>query len=195
MTYIFDGRYALLTYAQCGDLDPWRVSNRLTELGAECIVARENHVDGGSHLHVFVDFGRRFRSRSAAVFDVGHYHPNIEPTYHDPKSGYDYAVKEGEIVAGGLEPPDEATRVERGKHFDWDQAVEATNRDDFFALLARGAPKNLILNFPAIQKFADWKFNPKPVEYVSPEGTFSLAEYPELQGWVERELEVSPGGK
>ena len=43
MTFNFNARYALLTYAQCGDLDGWQVSDHFTELRAECIVAREAH--------------------------------------------------------------------------------------------------------------------------------------------------------
>lgn len=60
-SFSFNARYALLTYAQCGDLDPFAVSDHFTELGAECIVAREDHADGGTHLHSFVDFGRKYR--------------------------------------------------------------------------------------------------------------------------------------
>ena len=56
MTFNFNARYALLTYSQCGDLDPWAVNEHLGQLRAECIIAREAHADGGNHLHCFVDF-------------------------------------------------------------------------------------------------------------------------------------------
>ena len=70
MPFNFNARYALLTYSQCGDLDGVEVSNHFTKLGAECIVAREAHADGGIHLHAFVDFGPecKFRSRRSDVF-------------------------------------------------------------------------------------------------------------------------------
>ena len=52
-------RYALITYSQCGDLSPERVGERFQELGALLVIGRENHADGGIHLHCFVDFGRK----------------------------------------------------------------------------------------------------------------------------------------
>lgn len=102
MSFRFQARYALLTYAQCGDLDPWAVNDHLAELGAECIIAREVHADGGTHLHAFVDFGRKFRTQRTDVFDVGDHHPNISPSYGTPEKGFDYAIKDGDVVAGGL---------------------------------------------------------------------------------------------
>lgn len=98
-------RYVLLTYAQCGDLDPFEVCNHLASLNAECIIGRESHEDGGTHLHVFADFGTKFRSRNVRIFDVGGYHPNVSPSKGRPGEGWDYATKEGNIVAGGLERP------------------------------------------------------------------------------------------
>ena len=115
MTFNFNARYALLTYAQCGDLDGWQVSDHFTELRAECIVAREAHATDGVHLHAFVDFGRKFRSRRSDIFDVGGRHPNISPTHTTPQSGFDYACKDGDIVAGGLGRPESGVlQTQRG---------------------------------------------------------------------------------
>jgi len=193
--YVVQSRYILLTYSQCGELDPFRVCNHLGSLGAECIIGRELHQDGGSHLHAFVDFGRKYRSRRVDVFDVGGFHPNISPSRGNPARGYDYAIKDGEVCAGGLARPEHDQDSSAADADIWSRALEATNRDDFFALLESGAGKNLILNFPAISRFADWRFMDKPREYVTPEGTFDTSSYPELQGWVERELGVNSGGK
>nr|QWY79444.1 MAG: replication-associated protein [Cressdnaviricota sp.] len=100
-----NSRYLLLTYAQSNGLDEWDVSNHLSTLGAECIIAREDHADGGTHLHCFVDFNRKFRSRNIRIFDVGGFHPNVSPSRGTPEKGYDYAIKDGEVVAGGLARP------------------------------------------------------------------------------------------
>ena len=134
MPFNFNARYALLTYSQCGDLDGWEVSNHFTKLRAECIVAREAHADGGIHLHAFVDFGpgRKFRSRRSDVFDVGGFHPNISPTHSTPQSGFDYACKDGDIVAGGLERP--TGSVESRTNADWSTIVTAPTRDEFLQL-------------------------------------------------------------
>lgn len=63
-------RYVLLTYAQCGDLDEWRVHDVITSFPAECLIARETHADGGIHLHAFVDFGRRVDIRDPRLLSI-----------------------------------------------------------------------------------------------------------------------------
>jgi len=89
--FTFHSRYGLITYAQCDGLDPSDVCNHFTSLGAECIIAREDHADGGTHLHVFADFERKRRFRRADIFDVRGYHPNIEPSRGNP-GGYRRAL-------------------------------------------------------------------------------------------------------
>ena len=102
MTFRFAARYGLLTYAQSGELDPFRVVNHLADLGAECIIGREDHADGGVHLHAFFMFERKFESRNVRVFDVDGCHPNIVRGYGTPEKGWDYATKDGDVVGGGL---------------------------------------------------------------------------------------------
>ena len=89
-------RYVLLTYAQCGDLDPWAVHDVITSFPAECLIARETHADGGTHLHAFVDFGRKVDIRNPRRFDVEGFHPNIQPCGRTPQKMLDYAVKDGD---------------------------------------------------------------------------------------------------
>lgn len=187
-TFAFNSRYVLLTYSQCGDLDPFLVCSHVGDLGGECIIGRESHQDSGTHLHAFVDFGRKFRSRRANVFDVGGFHPNVSPSRGNPQGGFDYATKDGDIVAGGLERPPDGTTAGNEDNGIWGEAMEATSRDDFFALLERYAPKDLILHYPAISRFADWRYAREPEDYVGPDGTFDTSQYPELQRWVETSL-------
>lgn len=77
MPFRFCAKYGLLTYPQCGDLDPWKIVAMLGDLGAECIIGRESHVDGGLHLHAFFLFERKFESRNVRIFDVDGHHPNV----------------------------------------------------------------------------------------------------------------------
>ena len=95
---------------------------------------REAHVDGGIHLHAFVDFGPecKFHSRRSDVFDVGGFHPNISPTHSTPQSGFDYACKDGDIVAGGLGRPKGS--VGTRTNADWSTIVAAPTRDEFLQL-------------------------------------------------------------
>ncbi|UJO02123.1 Rep [Molossus molossus associated gemykibivirus 4] len=119
MAFRFRRRHALLTYAQCGQLDPWEVSNMLSDLGAECIIGREEHEDGGIHLHAFVDFGRQYSTVNPRQFDVAGCHPNILSCRKTPEKMYDYATKDGEIVAGGLQRPDGSELPPTRAYADW----------------------------------------------------------------------------
>lgn len=183
----FNNRYALLTYAQSGDLDPWAVSNHLSELGAECIVAREDHADGGSHLHAFVDFGRKFRTRKVDRFDVGGYHPNISPSHGTPEKGYDYVIKDGDVVAGGLERP-AGSKLPANREA-WSQIILAESRDEFFQLVADHDPRALCTSFTQLSKYADWKYRVDPEPYRhNEELSFTLDRFPELTEWAQSTL-------
>lgn len=193
MQYQF--RYALLTYAQCGDLDPFSVVNKLAELGAECIVGRENHSDGGTHLHAFVDFGKKFRSRETRVFDVEGYHPNVSPSKGRPGEGWDYATKDGDIVAGGLERPTGSPVPRAG--IQWDQAFAETTVDGFLESCLRMDPQASLRMFTQLQAYARWRYRPEKTEYRHPE---ELCLHPErvegLSDWVSGNVGMCPtGGK
>lgn len=167
--FVTNFRYGLITYSQCGDLDPHAVVCHFANLEAECIIGRECHADGGIHLHVFADFGRKFRSRKADIFDVGGRHPNISASWGTPWSGYDYAIKDGDVVAGGLERPVE--RKSGGKAaVDWDTIIAAPTRDQFLDLCLQLAPKDTVCSWGSVTKFADWRYRVEPEEYVSPSG-------------------------
>lgn len=146
-------------------------------MDAECIVGRENHADGGIHLHVFVDFGRKFRSRRADVFDVEGHHPNIEPSRGTPEKGYDYAIKDGDVVAGGLERPfRESGGGASTHHARWTTITMAENREEFWRLVHELDPKAAACSFSALSKYADWKFATNPPEYATPGGIEFIGE-------------------
>lgn len=180
-----NARYFLVTYAQCGDLSEWSVLDRFTTLGAECIIAREEHNDLGLHFHVFADFGRKFRSRKTDVFDVDGRHANIKPSRGTPEKGYDYAIKDGDVVAGGLERP--TGRVGSGKDFDlWTQITDAEDREAFWSLVQELDPKSLCCSFGQLQKYADWKYTPTPPVYATPGGlSFVDGDLDGRDAWVQ----------
>lgn len=169
MTFRFQARYALITYSQCGELDPWSVSDHFSALGAECIVGREHHVDGGTHLHVYVDFGRKFTCRRADVFDVAGFHPNIETSKGTPEKGFDYAVKDGDVVAGGLERPVPGRDSGNGStHDKWTAITCAPSREDFWRLVFDLDPQRGACSWSSLAKYADWRYAPPRLEYESP---------------------------
>lgn len=191
--FITNGRYFLLTYPQCGDLDEWTIVNHLSSLGCECIVAREDHADGGTHLHAFVDAGRKFRSRRPDIFDVGGKHCNITPSRGNPAGGYDYATKDGEVVAGGLERPSGGGVSTASTPWHW--VVSANSVEEFWGLARELDPKVVITNFANLQRYAAAEYVHDD-EYVHPSGfEFELGMVPELAEWREQYLEHDGGGK
>ncbi|AXL65879.1 replication-associated protein [Giant house spider associated circular virus 1] len=170
MSFRFNHKYVLLTYAQCGDLDGFAVMEKISSLGAECIVAREHHEDGGVHLHVFCEFERKFRSRRADVFDVDGVHPNIEPSKGTPEKGYDYAIKDGDVICGGLARPS-ARPTTNGNTFDkWSQITSAESRDEFWSLVHELDPKSAACNHSSLVKYCDWKYRERIPDYKTPAG-------------------------
>lgn len=179
-------RRLLLTYSQCGTLDPFAVSDHFSSLGAECIVGRERHADEGIHLHVFVDFGRQFSSRKTDIFDVGGYHPNIERVRHTPWTAYDYAIKDGDVCAGGLERPERPRRDGFGKaDTTWHTILEAENAEEFWQLCHVLAPRDIARSFPSLQKYCDWRYRPATGQYDTPAGfSFDTSSAPALDEWL-----------
>jgi len=201
-TFAFHSRYALLTYAQCGhDLDPFRIVELFAVLSAECIIGREVHEDGGIHLHVFVDFGRKRRFRDARKFDVDDYHPNIVPSRGNPGDGWDYATKDGDVIAGGLDRPgggiegagaqSELRGAVRNSHAAWTRIVAAEDREEFLDLCKQLAPERLVCSWSSIVKYADWRYARVLAPYTSPSGHWELGAMAELNEWSDRNLGVA----
>nr|UQB76395.1 replication associated protein [Flumine genomovirus 2] len=188
----FQARYALITYSQCGDLDPFTVSDHFSILGAECIIGREMHVDGGCHLHAFIDFGKKFNSRNTRVFDVGGCHLNIEQSRGKPWVGYDYAIKDGDVVAGGLDRPDEpdgSGNSVPNAHERWTQIVAAETRGEFFELLSKLDPSAMVRSWTQCRAYADHRYRVDRDRYITPDGVHIDTEHvEELSGWVRENL-------
>jgi len=172
-------RYALLTYAQCGDLSGGVVGEFLLAMGFKCVIGRENHEDGGVHLHCFVDFGRKRRFRRANVFDVGERHPNISPSKGTPEKGYEYAIKDGDIVFQSLDPIESRGGNSKTVAI-WTEITSASDRESFWDLVLRLDPKSAACNHAQLQKFCDWKFAVVPPAYESPRGVTFIGD--ELDG-------------
>lgn len=184
--FFVNSKYVLLTYAQCGDLDEWNVVNHLSALEAECIVAREIHPKtGGVHLHVFVDFGRKFRSRSPQIFDVDGRHPNVSPSRGTPEKGYDYAIKDGDVVAGGLERPKPRGGMSVGAENIKHVAHLCESTTEFLELCDEMDRGGLMQHFTNRRAYADWRFASEPEPYVSPFGAeYRSGEFDGRDDWL-----------
>lgn len=194
MTFTCNARYFLVTYSHVQSLDPFRIVDHFGGLGAEVIVSLEQyHETLGVHFHVFADFGRKFRSRRADIFDVDGFHPNISPSRGTPEAGFDYAIKDGDVVAGGLARPCGVVALNRSEK--WHKIERAETRDEFFSLCAELDPERLVCSFSQIQKFADWRFAVEPKPYASPDGVFDLANYGDLTEWRDNFLFADTTGR
>jgi len=189
--FSFSARYVLLTYPQSGELSEWAVLDHISGLGAECIIGREDHADGGTHLHVFVDFGRKKQSRRGDYFDVGGHHPNIVPSKGRPEGGWDYATKDGNVVAGGLGRPGTSGLPKAPNA--WREIVCAEGREEFLDLVRQLDPKSFVLKHQEIVRYADIFYAEDREPYVGPDGIrFELGMVPQLDEWRRESLGDNP---
>ena len=168
-------RYALITYSQCGDLSPERVGERFQELGALLVIGRENHADGGIHLHCFVDFGRKRRFRRVTCFDVDGRHPNIEQSRGTPEKGYDYATKDGDIVFRSLDRPTPSGGGNSKTVAKWTEITTASDRESFWDLVHQLDPKVRQLISPNFKSTVTGSLH-LSLPSMSPLGTLSSLE-------------------
>lgn len=198
MPFRFNRQHALLTYAQCGDLDPFKVSDHLTELGAECIIGRERHEDGGIHLHAMISFERAKNFKNERVFDVEGHHPNIQPhKWGKPGDMYDYAIKDGDIVAGGLErpvDPGESKRANQKRKREeqaerLDEIAAMTNEDDIRTALREMLGEKYVTSFTNTEAYIRHIMKPVAKPYTTPIGYKRGQQFPELERWVHQNLD------
>lgn len=191
-----DAKYCLVTWSQVPeDFDFWKIIDITTNLNAECIVAQELHEDGGIHYHAFIDFGRKFSSRSTTIFDVDGRHPNIEKVGRTPWVAFDYVTKEGQVVAGAAERPTEGSN-KLPSNEKWEEILASDNRDSFFNKLRELAPRELLCSFGNICKYADWRYAEAPICYTTPSNfNFNLENYNALVEWKESNLFFGEGNQ
>jgi len=200
MSFKFQGKYVLLTYAQCGNLAADAVGNMLNTLNADYIIGEEQHQDGGRHLHAFGQWKKAVCYKRADKFDVNGYHPNIKTiTYGKPAFMYDYAIKDRKIVGGSCERPiDKAEETRKRKREDKQKRDEeltkkiresksrAEAEQHFEEMLGR----QYYLGYNGLKSYLDDRFTVEAPKYETPIGTTTNTEdYPELGEWVKQYVE------
>lgn len=196
----FRGQYCLVTYPRTPpEFDPWEISDGFTRFEAESIVARETHADGGLHYHAYVDFGTKRDIRDAGrKFNFPGTGCNIIPhdkTRGSPAGGYDYACKDGDIVAGGLSReslPGVGNTIQSDK---WIGCRNATTREEFLQEFGRVDFAKLCCSFGQISKYLDWRFRPVRAPYANPPGLLPLWDkWRAVFWWWQENLELWRGG-
>lgn len=106
-----------LTYAQC-PITKEDMLAHLQELEGDkikwIIIAHELHQDGGSHLHVQIEYVRKRNLRNAAWFDILDCHPNIQGTRRI-KDVADYVLKDGDVLLHGITKEEVESLATTGK--------------------------------------------------------------------------------
>jgi len=184
------GKTFLLTYAQCEGLEYETVGLMLSGMGAECLIGREMHEDGGIHYHAYVEFNRQFRSRKMNVFDTDGFHPNIQNVLKTPWLVYDYVMKDGDVVWGGAARPEETRgrpKKEDAKHDWWFDLVHSETTEEFDMIVNTYLAKESVINARQIKEKRDSMFGDRLRTYVHPPYMkFDLSKLPELEEFVEQ---------
>ena len=97
-------------------------------------------------------------------------------------------AKEGDIVAGGLDPGQLRAAVDRHGGV-WNEIILSETREEFFDACRRLAPRALLCSFTSLKCYADWKYRDIPEPYRSPVNLEFQPEVVEgLREWVESTL-------
>lgn len=147
-------------------------------------LGRELHQDGGTHFHVFASWSERISFRDQSLLDYAGSHPNILPVPRTPGKSFDYAGKDGDIIHEYGERPGEPRTVSGGRDGVFRDALSCSTKDEFLATIEHGAPRDYIMYFDAIERFADRKYAPEPAPYHSP--PFETIGRERVSGWLEQ---------
>lgn len=131
-------------------------------------LCRERHEDDGVHVHCYVSFDTAVRIQSQFRLDFGGSHPNIRSVSRGHRRTFDYAGKDGDIIAEFGQPPPPLSNGADKDGGVWAEALCRQNKTDFYDVLRRGAPKHYILYHQQISSFADKHFEQCEEEYRSP---------------------------
>ena len=105
---------------------------------------------------------------------------------------YDYAIKDGDVVAGGLERPTAGTKKKNDSFDLWSEIAASETAEEFWDKLQTLAPRQMLCNFNSMHGFANWKFRPQPEAYISPPHfQFNTTGYPALETWVRQHLRLN----
>lgn len=194
MTFRLRSKAILLTYAQVNDDSAASFLSSPTNhfefvagaFGTPLVyrMGRESHADGGTHFHVFILWSSPITCRNQRAFDYHEAHPNIESIRRTPEKAFDYAGKDGDIIHEHGERPGKSGTVPSGRDCVWAEALSRETKVEFLSHLREQAPRDYVLYFDAIERFADRHFAPPTPEYRSP--PIEIHGFRGMDEWVEQ---------
>lgn len=147
-------------------------------------LGREFHEDGGIHFHAFVSFRERVSFRDHRLLDFHDNHPNIQTVPRTPWRSWDYAGKSDDIIHQCGDGPPRNRADTTGSSSPWADAVCAEDKDSFYRCIRENAPRDYVLYFDALERFAERHFAKTPDPYESPH--FTTVGYDRVSDWVEQ---------
>lgn len=182
MVWRLSTKNIFLTYPRC-DLPAQQALDSLVQLLSDynphIRVAREEHDDGGFHLHAFIRLERKLDTRRNNFFDLGGHHPNIQ-SCRNLQATFDYVSKDGEFVDFGSPSPEKQDK--------WKKILSSTTAEEFWTSANDLVPRDYVLNHEKLEYFVQKKFGEIQEPYTSPYPGFNIAQHPQLQDWVDSSL-------
>lgn len=179
------GKYFFLTYARC-DLSKEALLNHIQEILGDnldkYVICREQHEDGGYHLHAVVTTHRRVSVRNPRYLDVEEHHPNVQ-VVRSIVAATRYVRKDGDTISN--------FEIIEEKPSWGDIRDAATSVEDYMQLVEKHYPRDTALNWDRLFNYATIKFKKATTPYV--------AEFPDTEWqlpngiteWIFDEFEVS----
>lgn len=168
----------LLTYAQINNdqlnqfiSNPSAHSDFVTQAFGPPVVyrsGRESHADGGIHIHVFIAWEDRINSSNERCFDFAQAHPNIKPIPRTPIKAWEYAGKDDNIIHEYGSPPRGSGTPSNGRDGIWRDALAETTKEGFLGHIRTMAPRDYVIYFETLERFAERHYHAEPAPYESP---------------------------
>lgn len=181
----FHAKRVFLTYPRC-DLEKEEALRLLVGVLGDrefhYIIGREKHgqeaADGEPehHLHVYLEFSRPLRVRDERYFDLGDCHPNIQAVRR-PMDCQQYCIKDGDYIAN--------MAIGTIKRTYGEIISGSASKEDFLVAIEESYPRDLVLNFERITKFAESRFSTNTMPAYTTEVTgFVVPEL--LEDWYDK---------
>lgn len=179
MPFRVNARNYFITYPQC-NISPEAISTFIENIKpvTAILAVREHHEDGHPHLHVLVQFERKYDCRNETTFDYEGFHPNIQPA-RSVADVQKYCLKDspqGENIYSSGEFS--AKRV-------WSEIIAAATSEEVHSLAKEISPRDYVLSYDRICQYAETK-KFVTTEYVSRFTTFVVPEG--CQQWLTEEF-------
>ncbi|WXB20467.1 RepA [Nomiamastrel virus] len=181
-----------LTYPQC-PLEKNYVLERLQRnpinhnLSFAC-VAKEEHMDGNTHLHCLLMYSHRLDIKYSRQFDIHDYHPNIQAA-RSPGRIYQYITKGGDVIEGGIKPPnlekDEEKTPKKNRGFRYIMQ-HASTPEEFIQGIKEVYPYEYSSRLRWFQYAADHLYPQPPQVYQPPPQQFVIPD--QLKSWADENL-------